>query len=276
MGMIKKIISGGQTGADRAALDTAIKFNIDHGGWVPLGRCAEDGVLDENYQMKEMPTDNYPERTKQNVKDSDATLIITRGPLTGGSLLTKKLAARHKKPCAHINLMNVDEFEAAVILNSFVQDYGIEVLNVAGPRASRDPGIYRDVKAILETMIYMQLMETGPETLKDEEFILIERKAPSPLPQTVKGAVDFLVKDLTLRNRSLIANSSRNNIASLYFSMADYIKVKLALDAGNKKLIDQCALDQGSETFDVEDAAMVILKSLKDRLERDHVLRVIP
>lgn len=274
--MIKKIISGGQTGADRAALDTAIKFNIDHGGWVPLGRCAEDGTIDENYQMQEMPTVNYPERTKQNVKESDATLIITRGPLTGGSLLTQKLAARKKKPCTHINLMNVDEFEAAVILNSFIQDYKVEVLNVAGPRASRDPGIYRDVKAILETMIYMQLMETGPETLKDEEFILIERKAPSPVPQTVKGAVDFLVKDLTLRNRSLIANSSRGNIASLYFSMADYIKVKLALDAGNKKLIAHCALAQGRENLDVEDVAMVILKSLKDRLERDHVLRVIP
>ncbi|MDY0220779.1 MAG: putative molybdenum carrier protein [Desulfobacterium sp.] len=274
--MIKKIISGGQTGADRAALDTAIKFNIDHGGWVPLGRCAEDGVLGEHYQMQEMPTDSYPRRTEQNVKESHATLIITRGPLTGGSLLTKKLASTHKKPCAHLNLMNMDEFEAAVVLNSFIQDHSVEVLNVAGPRASSDPGIYRDVKAILETMIYMQLMETGPETLKDEEFILIERKAPSPVPSTVEEAVDFIVRNLTLRNRSLIANSRKNNIASLYFSMADYLKVKLALDAGNMQLIADCALAQGRETLDVEDAAMVILKRIKQRLERDHVLRVVP
>lgn len=274
--MIKKIISGGQTGADRAALDTAIKFNIDHGGWLPLGRCAEDGVLNDNYQMQEMPTDSYPKRTEQNVKESHATLIITRGPLTGGSLLTKKLAASHKKPCAHINLMNMDEFEAAVVLNSFIKDYGVEVLNVAGPRASSDPGIYRDVKAILETMIYMQIMETGPETLKEEEFILIERTAPSPVPRTVEGAVDFLIRNLTLRNRSLIANSSKGKIASLYFSMADYIKVKLALDAGNIELIADCALAEGKDTLDVEDAAMVILKSLKQHLESDHVLRIVP
>ncbi len=273
--MLKKIISGGQTGADRAALDTAIKFNITHGGWVPLGRCAEDGVLPDRYLMDEMPTDSYPKRTEQNVKDAQATLIITRGPLTGGSLLTKKLATRHNKPCTHINLATVDEFEAAVILNSFILDYTVEILNVAGPRASHDPGIYRDVKAILETMIYMQLMETGPEDLKGEEFILLERKA-STAAKTVEGAIRFLVKDLNLRTRSLIANSRDANIAALYFSMADYLKVKLALDAGNKALIRDCARIEGKENLDVEDAAMVILKKLKGRLERDHVLRVVP
>lgn len=273
--MIKKIISGGQTGADRAALDTAIKFNIDHGGWVPQGRCAEDGVLPVRYRMQEMPTDSYPKRTEQNVKDAHATLIITRGPLTGGSLLTKNLAFSHKKPCTHINLVSIDEFEAAIILNSFILDYTIEILNVAGPRASNDPGIYRDVKAILETVIYMQLMETGPEDLKAEEFILLERKSSS-IAKTVDGAVAFLIKDLNLRTRCFIANSSDADIASLYFSMADYLKVKLALDAGNKALLADCIRAEGRESLDIEDAAMVILKQLKKRLERNHVLKVVP
>jgi hypothetical protein len=77
--MIKKIISGGQTGADRAALDTAIKLGIPHGGWISKGRKAEDGPLPDKYQLQEMPTDSYPERTEQNVVDSEGTLIISHG-----------------------------------------------------------------------------------------------------------------------------------------------------------------------------------------------------
>ena len=86
--MIKKIISGGQTGADRAALDTAIKIGIPQGGWIPKGRITEEGPLPDKYQLQEMSSDSYPERTEQNVIDSDGTLIISRGPLTGGSLYT--------------------------------------------------------------------------------------------------------------------------------------------------------------------------------------------
>ncbi|MCP4117633.1 MAG: hypothetical protein GY737_19995 [Desulfobacteraceae bacterium] len=272
--MIKKIISGGQTGADRAALDTAIKFNIEHGGWVPLGRISEDGVIPDRYQVQEMPTDSYPKRTEQNVKGAHGTLIISRGPLTGGSLLTQKLAARFKKPCCHIDLVTIDEFEAAIVLNSFITDYSIQVLNVAGPRASKDPGVYRDVKAVLETVIYMQLMETGPEELKGDEFLLLERKSSS-VAGTMEEALAFLVKDLNLRNRCLIANSPDSRIASLYFSMADYLKVKLGLDAGNTALVEECAKAEDKESFDIEDAAMVILKKLKTRLEKDHVLKVV-
>lgn len=93
----KKIVSGGQTGADRAALDVAIKLNIPHGGWIPNGRLAEDGPLPDKYQLQEMPTDSYPARTEQNVIDSDGTLIIARGKLTGGSDYTREMELKHKK-----------------------------------------------------------------------------------------------------------------------------------------------------------------------------------
>jgi len=86
--MLQKIISGGQTGADRAALDFAIGFDIPHGGWIPKGRKTEDGVLPDKYKLKEMPTASYPKRTEKNVLDSDGTLILSHGKLTGGSALT--------------------------------------------------------------------------------------------------------------------------------------------------------------------------------------------
>lgn len=95
--MVKKIISGGQTGADRAALDVAINLRIPHGGWIPKGRKTENGILSDKYQLKEMSSSSYQERTEKNVLDSDGTLIISRRKLTGGSALTKKLAVKHGK-----------------------------------------------------------------------------------------------------------------------------------------------------------------------------------
>ena len=87
--MNEKIISGGQTGADRAALDFAIKYFIPHGGWIPKGRLTEEGRLDDKYKLKEMPTGSYPARTEKNVKDSDGTLIFSRGKPTGGTDYTR-------------------------------------------------------------------------------------------------------------------------------------------------------------------------------------------
>ena len=89
--MLTKIISGGQTGADRAALDVAIELDIPHGGWIPKGKKTEAGVIPDKYQLKEMPTASYPKRTEQNVIDSDGTLILTHGKLTGGSALTARM-----------------------------------------------------------------------------------------------------------------------------------------------------------------------------------------
>ncbi len=82
--MIKRIISGGQTGADQAALDVAIKLDISHGGWIPKGRLTEDGPLPDKYKLQEMPTSSYPKRTEKNILDSDGTLILSHGKLTGG------------------------------------------------------------------------------------------------------------------------------------------------------------------------------------------------
>ncbi len=279
--MLKKIISGGQTGADRAALDTAIKFNIDHGGWVPAGRKAEDGTVPAYYELTETDSVSYPERTEQNIIESDGTLIVSHGILTGGSLLTKKIASKRSKPWCHINLMDIDEFEGAVTLHEFVSENGIQVLNVAGPRASHDPFIYRSVKSIIETFIYMELMESSPEELRADDIILIHRQ-PESFCSTVDEAVKFLADTMQLRTRSIIANSNESQIGSLYFSLADTIKVKLGLDAGNFELLQSCCQElindrpyNTKNLIDVEDAAMVILKSLRKFLTKNHVLRLL-
>ncbi len=148
--MLKKIISGGQTGADQAALDAAIRMGIPHGGWIPKGRKTEAGPLSEAYQLKEMPTDSYAERTEQNVVDSDGTLIISRGAPTGGTDYTRKMVLKHGRQMLHIDLtLHANPLDAASLVTSWIKMHNIEILNVAGPRASKDPVIYNDTLAIL-------------------------------------------------------------------------------------------------------------------------------
>ena len=161
--MIQKIISGGQTGADQAALDAAIKLGIPHGGWIPKGRPTETGKLPDKYKLKEMTTKSYQKRTEQNVIDSDGTLIITHGKLTGGSKLTQKVAKKHDRPCIHINLNETLLFMASSEINSWIIENGIEVLNVAGSRASKDPEIYQDVKYIIEGVILLGWAKVKPD-----------------------------------------------------------------------------------------------------------------
>ena len=149
--MVNKIISGGQTGADRAALDVAIKLGISHGGWIPKGRLTENGRLDDKYHLEEMETANYNKRTEQNVIDSAGTLIISHGKLTGGSDHTRDMVLRHGRPWLHIDLNKTESFQAAKQIKSWLAEHEIEVLNVAGPRASKDSAIYQATVDILET-----------------------------------------------------------------------------------------------------------------------------
>jgi len=158
---IKKIVSGGQTGADRAALDFAIEYGIEHGGWVPEGRRAEDGTVPSHYNVRELPGGSYPERTERNVIDSDATLIISHGELTGGSKLTRELAEKHARACLHIDLLKLIAFDAAIDIHEWIAAHKIEILNIAGSRASKDPEIYRITCNLLETAFHIDIISTA-------------------------------------------------------------------------------------------------------------------
>ena len=143
---ILRVISGGQTGADRAALDAALACEIPHGGWCPRGRRAEDGVIPSRYVLRESSSTHYPVRTKANVAAADLTVIFSHGPLTGGSLLTQRLAQELRNPCVHVDLLRETEaFRALDQLSDLFPKFGPIILNVAGPRASTDPMIYQAV-----------------------------------------------------------------------------------------------------------------------------------
>lgn len=137
--MLEKIISGGQTGVDRAALDVALELGIPCGGWCPKGRRAEDGVIPDQYPLEESSSAEYPLRTGLNVQDADGTLILTWGSPKGGTALTIKLAQKHRKPYLMIDLSAEEDFSQ---VKAWIQKSKIRILNVAGPRESEAPGIY--------------------------------------------------------------------------------------------------------------------------------------
>lgn len=147
-----KIVSGGQTGADRAALDWAIAHSVAHGGWCPAGRVAEDGPIDKRYALQETPLPDYIQRTEWNVRDSDATLIVSCAPeLTGGSLATQQLAAAHDRPCLHLSGRLI-ALDAAIMLQDWLQKEAVAVLNIAGPRASGEPAVGAFIQSILNEL----------------------------------------------------------------------------------------------------------------------------
>jgi hypothetical protein len=148
--VVQRVVSGGQTGVDRAALDAAIDLGLPHGGWCPRGRLAEDGRISRRYRLKETSASEYWVRTEQNVVDSDGTLILYRGELSGGTHLTHRMAIKHGRPVLLIDLENdPDPHE----VRTWIDTERISVLNVAGPRESSAAGIARQSREFLRQVL---------------------------------------------------------------------------------------------------------------------------
>ena len=155
--MLKKIISGCQTGADIAAIDNGFPY----GGWVPKGRRTEAGPLPLTYAVCEMPTRGYPKRTEQNILDADGTVICSHGRLSGGSALTRRIAKRQNKPWLHLDLADLSADLAADKLAEWIDRHRIEVLNVAGQSASKNERIYAATFAVIDLLLCRQTPATG-------------------------------------------------------------------------------------------------------------------
>jgi hypothetical protein len=148
--MFTKIVSGGQTGVDRAALDVALELGIPCGGWCPQGRRADDGPIPQRYPLQETPWSGYPQRTEWNVRDSDGTLILTQGQADGGTALTIKLAARYQKPYL---VMDLKDHPNPSDATAWAKLHRIQILNVAGPRAGERWGIYAQAAKFLRDVL---------------------------------------------------------------------------------------------------------------------------
>jgi hypothetical protein len=262
--VLSKIVSGGQTGADRAALDVAIELGIPHGGWVPKGRRAEDGVISDKYNLKETAAGDYAERTERNVLDSDGTLIISHGDLVNGSMLTRDMAIRHDRPWLHADLEKTNSFVAVTTIQSWIAEQGIRVLNVAGPRSSRDPHIYKRTRDILKTLIYLDTFQGS---------MPVSRRGEDDLPRTVGEAVSRISSRLSLRDRAEIARMSPEDLASLDRTLGEYIRNRFGLRGDNGDLMESCGALSIDGEWDAERASGVIIWELWKSLGKTHRLR---
>ena len=150
---ITTIISGGQTGADRAALDVALALGLACGGWCPKGRAAEDGPIDLRYPLRETAVADPAQRTRFNVRDADGTLILAPGELRGGTALTRQIAIELARPHLVIDPAQAPASEVCDAMRRWINDHDIAVLNVAGPRESECPGIYGQARRLLTALL---------------------------------------------------------------------------------------------------------------------------
>jgi len=150
---LTKIVTGGQTGIDRGALDAALEAGFPCGGWAPEGRAAEDGRIPRRYPLQELAGAGYEERTLQNVADSDGTAILYSGKLEGGTRKTMLHCVEHGKPCELLNAERLSPEEAARELLAFVAGNNISLLNVAGPRASKWPQAHQYAHSTVRNLL---------------------------------------------------------------------------------------------------------------------------
>jgi hypothetical protein len=157
------IVTGGQTGVDRAALDTALSLGLPVRGWCPKGRLAEDGTIPPIYPLQETPSTEYAVRTEWNVRDSDATLILSYGTLEGGTKLTAELARKYNRPVLILNALTFTNSDIARFYK-WIEKNHIRILNIAGPRESAQPGIiYTRASSVLKQILPHPIPKAVPK-----------------------------------------------------------------------------------------------------------------
>jgi hypothetical protein len=273
--MLKKIISGGQVGADQGALDVAIKYGIPHGGWIQKGRKTQSGILPPKYHLKEMSTASFKDRIEQNVIDSNGSVIITHGTLTGGADYCLKMAVKHDRPYLHIDLNTLSEFTAASRLNAWIRDNDIEVLNVNGSRASEDSSIYKDTMDIIESAVLLGLVETPSEGQWTDR----EKDDPSeealPAPTSMDEAVGQMIVDMPLKDRVKIANMEREDLEFLNSTLGISIQKRIFKNDIDGELFALCLSASGKDKLDGIGAAFVIIEKLWEKLQKTHKIRIV-
>ena len=173
---LDKIVSGGQTGADRAGLDAAMDAGIRVGGYCPKGRLAEDGTVPDRYPLTELAKSGYPARTEKNVVESHGTLILNIGKLTGGTKLTVECARKHSKPFL---IIQIDGQPSAESVINWISENNLRVLNVAGPRESKCPGLHARSVAFLRE-VFSPGSNASVTYELSEEGLIVPTETPPP------------------------------------------------------------------------------------------------
>lgn len=273
--MLKKIISGGQTSADLAVLDAAIKLGVPHDGWIPKGRTTETGTLPETYHLREMATDNYLECIKQNVKESKGTLIIFYEKLRGDLYQAERETLKLKHQLLGIDLKQKNAFQAASLVNDWVQLRKIDVLYVLGASTVENASIGNHTRLMIEKALLLDMMNL-PAEHSISDYSKIDDLVTLPvLPKTIHEAVGRLISELTLKDKVLIANMTHDELIDLNSNLGAYIRNAFRLWSGNLELMESCKFAVKAKTINADGVSFAIIDNLWEKLRKTHKLKVI-
>lgn len=273
--MIRKIVSSGRTGVELAGLDIVLKLGIDLGGWSPRGMRNDDGPIPDHYHLETVLPLGFKPAMEKNIKNSDGTLLITRGQKSIETRYAVETALRFQKQFLHIDLSQHSDFESASLTSSWVALQHIHVLFITGPSANQDSKIYGQVKKILETAVYLEFVKTGLHPDRTAITSLSHNGRQKDVPQNVGAAVERLKEVLPLKDRAVLANMQPNELDHLKSGLGDYIKQNFGLYTGNKDLLESCAQWGKVNQPLADEACAVILRALWKDLKATHRLRIV-
>jgi hypothetical protein len=264
--ILKKIISGGQTGVHRAALDIAIDLGIPHVGWIPKGRITDKDSLPEKYKLKELETSSHPMGIEKNVVDSDGTLIIYRGKFYEEAELAFKYTSKHQRDCLCIDLNINRGFVAAQLIKSWLVENNIKMLNVAGPYEGEDSDIYADSARLLRAVYQLFFIESKKSS---------SNKLKALYPRTVEEAVDRLFSELPFKEKTNLVKLEEHELELLPPDLGEYIVENYGLQFDKGMLIKDCRFMVKGKELNEHGAAALIIKELWRKLRKTHALRVV-
>lgn len=273
--MIEKIISSARSGAERAALDASIKLGLAYGGWIPKEELSGDSILTDKYNLIELPTTSPMETLKRNIRASDGTLVLSHGKLKGDSEQAQKLIRRYTTPLLHVDLNHTNAFNAASQINDWIAENDLSVLHVTGPSEQEDVHIYKAVLDILQAVYFLNLTETGMNPSMGTKGLLHNTNDNLPVPTTIEEAVDIVISEMHLKDRTLMANLKEAEISPLQLTLGLYIKQKLDGWLENRSFVDSCEAAAEKEKLDKSNIPLVLIKLIWKNLRATHRLRIV-
>jgi hypothetical protein len=265
--MLQKIVSNGLNATARAALDAALHLDIAYAGWIAKGEATARNRAASPHDLQELPSGL--DCIEKSVMSADGTLLLTRGEIDGELKAGRDFAHKNGRLFLHIDLAMVPAFKASTVIAEWLMQKQIAVLNVAGPEADEAPDTYERTFRLITSAFW--LCQDKLDTASRRE-----PGRPRPgLPQSIAEAVSRLMSEMSLKDRTTMANMTSGELAKLNFSLGAYIRNEFGIWSGNEDLLAACRAASGNPTLPRKEAATVIIRKLWEELRRTHKLRIV-
>ncbi len=268
--MINKILSNGEEGVAGAALEVALKLDLAHGGWTDSNILFTNRQTSQKYNLTINTSPGVNSADEKNLLAAHGTLILFQGNLSDRLRRIQSWAEIHQKPCLAMDLKQTAAFEAAQEISAWAESFSVETMHVAGPSRKEDARLHVSAQNLLETVVYMGLIEANFWKNAEKETESVELP-----PDTLEKAVARLISALPLKDRAIIANMTVAELPALHTGLGEYIHQNFGLWSGNSALMESCRLQSKQAHLSEEGVVVIIIQTLWRQLRETHKLRRI-